>query len=688
MKKIISFLLSAVLLLGLLPISAFAASEGGYSLVGQAVTVDGTADKVISVAFQTPANLTVVGIEGIFSKSETETTEYLKLTKLVPPTGVTLGTYDTNSITSGRICWADDALAGYQVTKNGAIWTAQYTVAKNTPSGTYHVQFALTDLVDNTYESVLSDKTYRAEIVVTNNSENLASGYTASIATTASEANVGDTVSVQVNVAGRDQANFAAAEVKLSYDADKLTYDESKSTLNGAKVEAKNGVLTLEDYGEDKSFGTAYTLVFTAKAKGDAMVKLESAAFSDKVNAQKNDLIAAVISNQSIIFTLKQTYQVTLPDIFKGATSVEDGKDYTFFLANDADFYDYGTITATVNGSSATVIHNGDGSYTVKNVTGPLIISGTRTGKIYSVTLAGSAKDDVTLPESQPQYGVDYTFTVPAIDGYNVTLSAITYDVDGSTVPFARTGNTVRILGSDITGNFTITVDKALIPPTTATVTVEGNAASDVTAASTATPNTAFAFTVAEDKNYDYTVTATVNGTTVDVSGNNGSYTIAADQFKAGDAIVITVNKTVKVDNVKLTKYITLNNTQMWLVTIDTEKLDANVFTYRGEKMFWSEKYNAYCYLMITAEAAPTVSADDLAIIQGTADSVDYGMDVNQSEKVDANDAQLVYNMYNAEYSDFTENVTVEKFLRADVNGDKTVNTEDAAAIIAKIIQQ
>lgn len=62
-------------------------------------------------------------------------------------------------------------------------------------------------------------------------------------------------------------------------------------------------------------------------------------------------------------------------------------------------------------------------------------------------------------------------------------------------------------------------------------------------------------------------------------------------------------------------------------------------------------------------------------------------MDVNKSEKVDANDAQLTYNMYNAMYSAFSDEVTIEKFLRADVTGDRTVNVQDARMIIDEILR-
>ena len=54
---------------------------------------------------------------------------------------------------------------------------------------------------------------------------------------------------------------------------------------------------------------------------------------------------------------------------------------------------------------------------------------------------------------------------------------------------------------------------------------------------------------------------------------------------------------------------------------------------------------------------------------------------MNRSNLVDINDAQLVYDMYNAKYSDF-DNVSMRKFLEADVNGSKTVTVEDATAVV------
>ena len=71
---------------------------------------------------------------------------------------------------------------------------------------------------------------------------------------------------------------------------------------------------------------------------------------------------------------------------------------------------------------------------------------------------------------------------------------------------------------------------------------------------------------------------------------------------------------------------------------------------------------------------------------------VSYGGDVNGSGVIDINDAQLVYDMYNAHYSDFTT-VSMYKFLCADIaddtpEGSTLLNVSDAVAVISKINQQ
>lgn len=70
--------------------------------------------------------------------------------------------------------------------------------------------------------------------------------------------------------------------------------------------------------------------------------------------------------------------------------------------------------------------------------------------------------------------------------------------------------------------------------------------------------------------------------------------------------------------------------------------------------------------------------------MDGTAQTFNVNGDVNGTELVDINDAQLVYNIYNAKYDSF-DNTTMAMFLAADMNGSKTVNSLDAAAVVGLI---
>lgn len=140
------------------------------------------------------------------------------------------------------------------------------------------------------------------------------------------------------------------------------------------------------------------------------------------------------------------------------------------------------------------------------------------------------------------------------------------------------------------------------------------------------------------------------------------------------------------VDGVLVSEYLTLNGTKMWLVKNEVTLEDGKVPTYDGAQMFWSEKYNAYCYLTIAETLDIETAATRVGIADGTAVDVNYGMDVNMTGKVDASDAQLIYNIYNVVYDGFTEEATAEKFLRADVNGDTKVDVTDAAAVIDHLL--
>ncbi len=503
--------------------------------------------------------------------------------------------------------------------------------------------------------------------------------------TATSETAVGENVSVSINVTG--DGTFNACELELTYDAEKLTFNKTASTLNGGEVTVENGVLKLVDYGEAQKFGNGiYILVFTA-IKGGAettTIALTSAGFGTSASAETKNL-AKVIDYDAlkVAIAIKHAVKFDTEGIFAGETSVKSGENYTFSIEGTTGaYYDYQTPTATMDGvevSTEKIIYNGDGTWTVENVTGDLVISGTRTPKTYKVTIDGAEVNSAT-------YGEDYSFELPA--GIAPGVEAGTkYSVDsvqigGKDEGWTEQDGIVTITGKLIIGEVVIKTKEIPVSPTMVTVTVNGNGAGEAKDnAKVANMNESYTLTLVPEAGYVYDVKA--EGFLVVKNGY--SYRIDVKE----ENVIFTVTRTVDVESAKVSKYVSLGDSNtIWLVTIGNEKLADRVYTYDGQVMFWSERYNAYVTLVVSSEE-PATTADKFDIIAGTAtELLPDAYDVNMSGSVDANDAQLVWNMYNSQYNEFTKTVPVEKFLLADVNGDKVVDTQDAAKIVIYILPQ
>ena len=499
-----------------------------------------------------------------------------------------------------------------------------------------------------------------------------------------------------------DETTFHAADMVFTYDAGKLEYTGISDTTNYIVDAATAGKVHVQTYGEAKNLGEAFTLNFTVKttATGTATVAVTSAKIDKSANAVAKDAPEAKLLDAETMLTIKAVHSVTLDPIFTGDLTAEDGADYTF-TEKDSEHYDYSDVKATVNDENVAVIDNGDGTYTVKNVTGDLTVTGKRTAKQYPITVDGNAKGCIRVADTVP-YGTDYDFTAEELetDKYDYTLTmtingkSYTPEFDDSYVSFMNT-YFYTIKGDAITGNIHITFTQTEKGGAeTTTVNFTGSGATDVAGGNpqTATTGADFTFTVNEDAKYNYTVKL---GNEV-LTGTDGSYTIPGAKVVSG-TITVTVEKTVSTQGVKVQKYVKLENQQsVWLVTVEADPGANNVYTYGGERMFKTTKYGAngtYAYLVI----APTLSVEDaaaqLSITAGeAAGTVSYGGDVNGSGVVDINDAQLVYDMYNAHYASFSD-VAMYKFLCADIaddtpEGSTLLNVSDAVAVISKINQQ
>lgn len=488
--------------------------------------------------------------------------------------------------------------------------------------------------------------------------------------------NVGEEATVALNVTHKEGNAYNAYYFEVSYNKDVLTY--KSAGVQDVVVDETTGTLKIAGYGANKDSGTAAaTLTFTGKAVGAGKVTITKANVDAKANANAQDAPAANIDEATATATITVGgYSVTLPEGFSGAASAAAGTDYTF-KANGDDYGCY-DVTATMGGEPTTVTNNDDGSFTIQNVTGGIVV--TATPKTYDVTVTGTGEGDVSEKAEKATYKTDYTFKLTKADGHNYT---VTVTAGGNPVtPTATPEGVYTIPGADIKGDLIITVEKTAIVIPTTTINITGDT-DDVQGGLklTAKNDVDTTFKINKKDGYTYTVKAGDTELTVDT---DGTVTIPGSLLK-GAPLTVTVTKTaVNPYSVEVYEYVKLNGQSIWLVVAKSD----SVLAYGADTMFTSAKYGGYCWLVISAENADTVKTEAIAAVKagsGTAAEVVYTGDVNGTDTIDVNDAQLVYNIYNTEYTSF-DALSRAKFLAADMNGDHAVTVADAAAVVNKVL--
>ena len=485
----------------------------------------------------------------------------------------------------------------------------------------------------------------------------------------------GETVTIPVTVGHTtDVTTYNAFDMSFTYDASIL--ELTSTEIEGLTVTTGEGTVRVQGYGADRAVGSApFSLTFKAVGAGTANVTVSSAKVDISANAIDKDAPEAVLLDASTAVTVSG-YPVTLPENFEGDSVAAPGEDYTF--EEPDDYYDY-EIIAAVGGEEVEVVDNGDGTYTIpgEDVTGEIVVTTTKEGRTFNVTLGTDMTGNTTA-----QYMTDYTATLTAAEGYAYEVSAT---IGGSTY----TGYTVSegvytIPGADITGDVVFTVIKTEIPKAEFSVTFEGSGAGDAAGEATVIKGADYTFTLNKAEGYTYTVTTVMGDDkqTVEVTEADGKYTVA----KVSGNLIITIEKTADL-TVEVSQYVELDGKTIFLVTAAGTLEEGKAYAYDGNAMFYSEVYQAWSYLVIVEEGN-TFTADDakakIAATETSYTTLTATSDVNMSGQVDINDAQLVYDIYNAKYVDFSI-VVMQKFLNADVNCDKVVNVTDAAAVVAAI---
>lgn len=483
---------------------------------------------------------------------------------------------------------------------------------------------------------------------------------------------------------------------QIDYDAEKLIF---ASATIGSKVpdvidHSVPGRLTIGGYGEPRS-DSSIMLNFTVKAAGEATVKLVKAQMDVRANAAKDAQTASVPAGQSNTVTiLCGGFPVVLPDCATGDAYVTANGDYTF-TADPG--YDYG-FSAAVDGKTVAIINNSDGSYTIKNVTGELVIKANSapTIKTYAATVEGDGSGDVSAPTSAT-HGQNYTFTVTQAANYDYAV-AVTVNGQPVTCTVSSSGSryTYTIPAASVTGPVVITVKKTL-PSGTTMITFNGNGASDEWqkgVSQVISNGSDFDFYTDQHDGFDYSISAAGQSGIIPVSetGKTGEigvkYTISG-QYITGGIITITINKAQHFDwNVIVSPYVNTDGSTIWLITAspDPKPEETKSLYYGGKPMFWSEKYKSYAWLLLSSKSQDTVKADAEAAItikENAVTSIEYSGDVNGTGHIDINDAQYIYDLYNAKHSA----LDMEKFLRCDVNGNREVNVEDVRMVVSLLLR-
>lgn len=703
MKRVLSIVLSFALLLSFssnLAMTSFAA-DGDITATVQGSYTKSEAEQDITIRLELP------------NVSEAYAAFYID-TGIALPDGFVIKSFVTSNtaaqITAVDYSVSDGKLNYDPVPSTNSIPVGTYydvvITAPASASGVFAIEFQDVSATDSTYNNVVAEASVvTATLTIKEEVPDYYNAIPEGAATNGDPIRVGDTFEVELGV----NKEFYATQMEITYPKELVSFVPDENATYTIEEDTATATLKLADYGDAKGTDFKYTLTFTANADGPADFHITSAKFGNGVDAVDRTLTEGVGGMCTLMIEKKQ-HTVTLSpvDIFAGDETVLDGETYTFTpeTATGA-YYDYTITSVLMDVQDVTESVTGDATegWSIADVTGNLTITGTRTPKVYNVTWTGdgAADMDADAKADKATYGTDFVFTIPSdipknetTDGYiygaNISINGYPYSVDVS-------GKTYTISGTSITDNVTIEVTKTLDAADKVTVKVEGS--TDITI----NENTPSSGSVNVEKNQDvvvevkpengYSYEVAVDGEKVELNGEN-KYTIPADQVDADTTINVT--KTINVTDVTNVNgdgknFVKADEIVMYLIKmpdhIQMQEAGAaknKAYTYDGKPMYWSETYGTYV-TTVFSDTEPAIDHTKFAIIDVAATpEIAPSYDVNQSGVVDANDAQLIWNMYEAWYDDFSV-VPETKFILADANGDGVLDMNDATFIINHILE-
>lgn len=681
MKKILSILLTLAMVLSLVP-AVFAADEPTITMSADKTSVAPGETVTLTVSLDKDTVVDGAGFKIDFDK---EAYEYVKK---VPDT------FDdtTNENVANANGWVRAVYLNTKPSKP-TTWSAgkldTFTFKAKEGANTSTATFKLTienlekyNPDDPAHNIKVAHKVVGSELTIPVETP-AAKGYTVSLGADKQVAS-GQIVEIPVTIGNNDgKTTYSAYDMTFSFDPAILTLNMEATSIEGYRVIPGSDTVQIVRYGQAAELGDALTLSFVAAGQGTSDVKVTEAYVDTNANAIGFDAPAAAILDDSAVITVSG-YTVSLPDDFTRTDAegsvIAAGGTLTFKPVDPN--YDY-TVTVTVGGGEATTVSpDENGIYTVPNVNGNVVVTSTKTAKSFNVTLGAD-----TTGNEKATYKTNYIFKLTPADGYvyNMTVTIGGEAYTGFTPQVNDDGTTTyTIPGADVTGNIVINSNKQVKPLETYKVTFAGTGAGEATGESTVQEKANYTFTVAKQENFEYTITATMGGKDVTVTeGANNTYTISN---VTGNLVITIEKKSTLTMEVAVSEYVQMDNKTVFLVTVTGTPEEGKAFAYGDNVMYKTTAYgeNVYSWLVIVDknEAFTVATAEaNITKASATAEEVKQSYDVNDTGVVDINDAQLTYDIYSGKYTDF-EKVSVRKFLRADVNFDKAVNSTDAVAVV------
>lgn len=694
-KRSLSMLLALVMLCSLC-VNALAADEVKVNSALSATELEKSASaQTVQVTVAPASAVTVSNYE-----VKLEVPKGWTITKIENDDPNAILTAADYNLANGQMVWTSADAEDRSVSK---FVTYTVEIPANTAAGTYELKVTGVNAWKNyAQDAVLTKGQHDSTLTLTIKEKTTATGYTAELSTWYTQREVGQTLTLPIYITSSEASvtTWNAATIKIKYNPKYVSFDSMQMFgLQASEVydDKANGVVTISRYGDDVACGNAnatyFVAVFDCNAVGVANFQLTEARVDLQDNANVQDAPLATAKGNLNVTIGTPSYKVTgAEQELRYEPTAEAGKD---FIINMQEGYVVKGLDVhyKVGGKDYDASWDADANTFIipaQHITGDIELYVSYHS--YNITKTGSGADDVTLPNRVYYYKNDYTFTLDKKAGYAYTVKVA---VGGQeiTCTVNEAGTEYTIPGDKILGDTVVTVTRT---KEASQITFTGSTDDLVGEVSRSAPvGQDFTFTLTKDADYEYTVSAkyTESGETVPVTDNgNGTYTIAG-KYINGDDISITVSKISPLDKFDFSvyEYVKVDGGKSVFLILANVKSgetlgEGKVPAYDGSNMYtdMSGRYDhAYSWLVFSESDAATLLADvknHITLVTGEAKSYKSNNDVNYTGTADINDAQLVYNIYNAKYDSF-DVVEMKMFLSADINGDKQVNSLDASAI-------